>query len=345
MSQQPPENRPQGQPENPGGQVPPPPPGQGPGQAPPPPPPPGQGPGQAPPPPGQTPPPYGAAPQPPGAYPDPQQGGFQTPPPPGPDGYGQYGQPGPGYGGPPQAPQYNANPYSQPYPQQFSVGAAVSYGWNAVTKNIGPWLLAMVVYVILVVVANLLLNPTVDYSLDAGALSQSGTGGFGVQEMTVGGVLLGMIAWALTTLFGLFIYQGAVHQVNGRKPGVGDFFQLNNPAQALIAALVVGLVSGLLQGIPFIGWILSLAVTLLAMFTIPIALDGNISGIDAIKRSVQLVTQNFGSAFLLALACFGITLLGFIACGIGFLIAYPVAVVAATYGAKSLSNQPIAPIP
>ena len=331
MSQQPPENGPygpEGQPESPDGPVPPPPP----------PPPPGQGPG------GQTPPPYGAAPQPPSAYPDPQEGGFQTPPPPGPDGYGQYGQPGPGYGGPPHASQYGANPYQQAYPQQFTVGAATSYGWNAVTKNLGPWILAMVVYAIIVSVLNLLLNPTVDYTLNAGDFSQAGSGGFGVPELTFGGAVLGIISWALTTLFGLFIYQGAVHQVNGRKPGFGDFFQLNNPAQALLAVLIVGLAMGILQQIPVIGPLLGLAVSLLAMFTIPIVLDGNVPAIDAIKHSINLVTQNFGSAFLLALACFGITLLGFVACLVGALVAYPVAVVAATYGAKSLSNQPIAPV-
>ncbi|WP_022918087.1 hypothetical protein [Ruania albidiflava] len=339
MSQQPPENGPNGpngqQPQDPGAPPPPPPPGQGPGQAPPPPPPP---------PPGQTPPPYGAAPQPHSAYPDPQQGGFQTPPPPGPDGYGQYGQPGPGYGGPPHAPQYGANPYQQAYPQQFSVGAAASYGWNAVTKNLGPWILAMLIVGVLSALVNWLLNPAFTYTLDAGDFSRAGAGGFGVPEPSFGGVVLGIIAWTLTTLFGLIIYQGAVHQVNGRKPGLGDFFQLNNPAQALIAALIVGLVSGILQQIPIIGGLLSLAVSLLAMFAIPIALDGNVSGIDAIKHSITLVTQNFGSAFLLALACFGITVLGFIACLVGALVAYPVAVVAATYGAKSLSNQPVAPI-
>src|SRR5699024_2263145 len=208
----------------------------------------------------------------------------------------------------------------------------------------GPWILVTLIYGIVALGLNLLLNPTVDYTMNVGELSRAGSGGFGVPEVTFGGVVLAIISWTLTTLFGLIIYQGAVHQVNGHKPGVGDFFQLNNPAQALIAALIVGLAMGILQQVPAIGGLLSLAVWLLAMFAIPIALDGNVSGIDAIKHSITLVTQNFGSAFLLALACFGITVLGFIACLVGALVAYPVAVVAATYGAKSLSNQPIAPV-
>src|SRR5699024_7620877 len=207
-------------------------------------------------------------------------------------------QPGPGYGGPPHAPQYGGNPYQQAYPQQFSVGAAASYGWHAVTKNLGPWILVTLIYGIVALGLNLLLNPTVDYTMNVGELSRAGSGGFGVPEVTFGGVVLAIISWTLTTLFGLIIYQGAVHQVNGRKPGVGDFFQLNNPAQALIATLIVGLAMGILQQVPIIGGLLSLAVWLLALFAIPIALDGNVSGIDAIKHSITLVTQNFGSAFV-----------------------------------------------
>lgn len=212
------------------------------------------------------------------------------------------------------------------------------------TKNLGSWIVVMLIVAAVSGLISWLLNPNFTYNFDAGDLSRTGAGGFGMPAFSAGGALLTVVSVTLTTLVVAVVYQGAVHQVNGRRPSIADFFQLNNAGQAVVAALILGVASGIAEAIPVIGWFLYLAVWLLGMFVMPIVLSGNIAAVDAIKASVSLVTQNFGSALLLALACFGITLLGFIACLVGFLVAYPVAVVAATYGAKSLSNQPIAPI-
>ncbi|HIZ34696.1 MAG TPA: hypothetical protein H9815_02870 [Candidatus Ruania gallistercoris] len=355
MSQQPPEygpEGPEGQPQNPGGAPPPPPPppGQGPGQAPPPPPgqtppppPPGQGPGQAPPPPppgpGQ-PPNYGAAPEPPSAYPNPQQGGFQSPPPPGPDSYGQYGQPGPGYNGPPQAPQFNANPYAQPYPQQFSVGAAISYGWNAVFKAGGFWIGLTVIAWLVVVLVSFLLNPAVSASFEGFGTDYSRVA---VPGFTVMGLVANLITGIITGIMGGVFANGGLRQTAGQKPSFGEAFTVPNMQNVLIWAVVWTVVSGLLTTISSALSIVTLVVGFLTLFAYPFIIDRNMSWIDGVKGSVQMVTQNLGSTILLMLALLGINIVGALLCGLGLLITAPLSVAASVFAYRSFSQQPIAP--
>lgn len=371
MSQQPPENGPQGpegEPQNPGGAPPPPPPGQGPGQAPQPPPPPppgqapppppGQGPGQAPPPPppppgqgpGQAPPPpppgpgqppnYGAAPEPPSAYPNPQQGGFQNPPPPGPDAYGQYGQPAPGYGGPPQAPQFNANPYAQAYPQQFSVGAAIGYGWNAVTKAAGFWVVLTLIFGVLTILVSVLLNPAVSASFQGLGqdYSRVATSGF-----TVMGLIAGLITGIISGFVGGSYSNGGLRQTSGNKPTLGEAFQFPNMQNVLIWAVVWAVVSGVLSALSSALSIVTLVFGFLAMFAYAFMIDRGVSWIDGVKGSVQMVTQNLGSTILLGLAIIGINILGAIPCGLGLLITVPMSYAAVVFAYRSFSQQPIAP--
>lgn len=330
MSQQPPEDGPQGpegQPQNPGG-------------APPPPPPPGQGPDQAPPPPPGQPPNYGAAPEPPSAYPNPQQGGFQSPPPPGPDSYGQYGQPGAGYGGPPQAPQFNANPYAQAYPQQFSVGAALGYGWNAVTKAAGFWVVLTLLVVVVGGLVSFLLNPAVSASFSGLGTDYSRAA---VTGFTVMGLVANLITGIISGFVGGVFANGGLKQTAGQKPTLGEAFSVPNMQNVLIWAVVWAVVSGLLNTISAGLGIVTAVIGFLTMFAYPFIIDRNQSWIDGVKGSVQMVTQNLGSTILLALALIGINILGAIPCGLGLLITVPMSVAASVFAYRSFSQQPIAP--
>ena len=84
------------------------------GEGMPPAPPPAGGAAQSPPPPGAYQPSYGTNPPPPGAYPPPS---------------GAY---------PP--------PYGPPQPTGPDIGQAFSYGWNAFTRNAGPFVIAALIY-------------------------------------------------------------------------------------------------------------------------------------------------------------------------------------------------------
>jgi uncharacterized membrane protein len=296
---------------------------------------PGQNPAQ---PPGQQPPNYGQAPQPPGAYPSPQQGGFPQAPPPGPDQYGQYGAPGAGYGGPPQAAAWGGDPYAQQMQQRpFAVGDAIGYAWKSVTRNLGGWLLLMLILIVASVALSF-LNPNTRLATD---------GGFDYSTMTGGVTVLGIIGAVLSAIVAAFVsgmmYTGALHETAGRKPSVSDFFSVNNFQNVVIFALVWGVVAGVIQGLlPALG-ILVLIAGFLLWFTYVFIIDRNLAWLDGVKASAQLVTQNLGGNLLLGLAIIGVNILGAIPCGLGLFITIPMTYVAVTYAYKTQTNQPVAP--
>src|SRR5690242_20637569 len=171
-------------------------------------PPPGQGgyppPGQG----GYPPPGQGGYPPPPqqGGYPPPQQHGGYPPPPPGAPGYppatGGYQPAGPpGYGG----------------AQAFSVGEAFSWAWNKFTKNAAPLIIATLVYGLIVIVLQVIINllqaavsPGVsDYTSSDNGFSYS----FSSSSMGVGGLLVSIVGWFVTLIVGAAIQSGYISGV------------------------------------------------------------------------------------------------------------------------------------
>ncbi|WP_413532367.1 hypothetical protein [Empedobacter brevis] len=60
-----------------------------------------------------------------------------------------------------------------------------------------------------------------------------------------------------------------------------------------------------------------------SILAIPFVLFTNFTTTEAIKSSVSILFKNFGTAFLFCLACFGVAILGVLACGVGLLVAIP----------------------
>lgn len=292
-------------------------------------------------PPADQPPNYGTPPA-GGTPPPPPGGGFPPPPPPG----GGFPPPPPAGGGFPSAPpppgqygQYGAPQYGGPGgpggPVPFSVGGAIGYGWNSFKSHVGGFLGWSIIVLLAGGVINALLNPSVDVDFsDVEALAQAAT-------PTIGEQFLGAIASIISLLLGVILQQGAVHKVNGRLSGFGDFIKFDHAGPGFLAALLVG-VGYFVNLVPFIGWLLAIVIFFLGMFAVPIALDTGASPVDAFKRSVELVTGNVGSVLLLVLASAGVILLGLIALCVGFFVAYPIVLIAGVFAYKSLSGQQVA---
>ncbi|UFU04941.1 hypothetical protein [Ruania halotolerans] len=342
MSQQPPEQGPQGPDDKPNSAQP-----DGSPQQPGTPPPPGPGqqePPQAPPAAPQQPPTYGAAGQPPSAYPSPEQGGFQTPPPPGPGQSGQYGQPGPGYGGPPPAPgvnpgQYGQGGYGAGSAQQFNFGAVLGYAWKTVIQNPVVWILGTVLVVIVSLLVSL-LNP------GAQAVFDAANGSFNVaatQSFTAMGLIAGILS-ALVLGFVQAVAQNAgLRETAGNKPSFGDVFQVPNMQNALIWAVIWGVGSGVVNLIPVLGPLVVLVASIALIFTMSAIIDRGVSWMDGLKTSLQLVQQNVGPTLLLVVLLIVLGIATVITCGLGVFLTAPMGVVAITYTYRSLSGQPIAP--
>jgi uncharacterized membrane protein len=332
---------------------------------PPPPPPPG---GYPPPQQGGYPPPPQRGgyppPPPPSGYPPPQQGGYPPPPqhggyppPPPPSGYppphqqGGYPPPPQGGGGYQQAPggYPPAGPTGYGGAQPYSVGEAFSWAWNKFTKNAAPLIIATLVYGLIMVVLQVIVNlvqaavsPGVsDYTSSGSGFSYS----WSTTSMGLGGILISIVGWFVSLIVGAAIQSGYISGVldiaNGQEVSVGSFFRPRNVGQVIIAGLIVGVITTI--GF-FLCIIPGVIASIMLIFTIVALLDRNLSPVDAVKTSFELSKANFGNVFVTWLAMVATAFVGALLCGVGLIVAVPVAALILVYAWRRLSGGQVAPL-
>ncbi len=305
-------------------------------------PPPGQGGYPPPPPPSGYPPPpqqggYPPPPPPSGYPPPPQQGGYPPPPPsaqgypPGPQGYPPAGPPG--YGG----------------AQPFNVGEAFSWAWNKFSKNAAPLVIATLVFGLVVIVLQVIIN-LLQTALSPGASSYtSDSSGFSYSwsttSMGLGGILVSIVGWFVMLIVAAAIQSaflsGVLDIANGQQVAVGSFFRPRNIGQVVIAGLIVGIITTI--GF-FLCVIPGVIASIMLIFTVVALLDRNLSAVDAVKTSFETTKANFGNAFLTWLVGVAIVFVGALVCGIGLLVAVPVAALFLVFAWRRISGAQIAPL-
>jgi uncharacterized membrane protein len=327
--------------------------------------PPNQPPGGYPPnqpPDGYPPPQQGGYPPPPqqGGYPPPpQQGGY--PPPPQQGGYPPPPQQG-GYPPPPQQGGYPQQGYPQPggypqsgYPQQgypgqggaFDVGEGFSWAWNKFSKNAGALIVPTLVYGLIVAVIYgvfygiaIALASTPSYNDYGSGYSGSAGIGFGfasIAVMIVGLLVLIVAGGAIASAY----VSGLLEVANGQPVTIGSFFKPRSIGPVILATLIVGVATGIGSVLCYLP---GLVVALFTMFTTYVLLDRNLSPIDAIKASIDIVKANIGPAILAYIVAGLIGAVGALACGIGIIVSLPVSALFLVYAYRKLSGGQVAPL-
>lgn len=277
--------------------------------------------------PGQNP---GHEPYPGQGYPDQGHGGPGY----GQQGYGQpeygqqgYGQPGygqQGYGQPGYGQQSFGDPayggaYGQPGPGgplmtgRVSATQAVAAAWQMFKNNPLPWVLITLASVVASGIAGQLAN------------SESAALVFLAQAISF---LVGM-------LFQAFILRGALLEVDGHKPAIGDFFKLHNFGWFVVAAILVGIAT-------FIGvFALIIGAFVVAFFlywTQYFVIDRNMTATDAIVSSFNAIKSDAGNLFGLAVLNVLIIVAGALALLVGLFVAIPVTTLASVYAYRAITG-------
>jgi uncharacterized membrane protein len=309
-----------------------------PGYGPPPGPPPGYGPPPGQPQPGYGPPPgYGAPPPPPPGY-GPPQPGYGPPP----------GYPPPGYGPPPGypgVPGYQSGPGSL-----FNVGDAFNWAWNKFSKNIGAMVLAALVFAVIGVVVHGLV-----FVLLGGATANTAADGdYGTSFAASLGATGTLVLSIVSFVFGIFVQaaflSGGLDLADGRPVTVGSFFKPRNFGNVVLAGALLSVVSAVLDLISLPGFVFALlsfvaivVFTFFALFTIAFATDRALPPIEALKASVSTVRAHVGETLLSFLVQGLLVMVGLFACGVGILVAGPLALLIQVYTYRRLSGGPVAP--
>ena len=107
----------------------------------------------------------------------------------------------------------------------------------------------------------------------------------------------------------------------------------------IIASLLIGIASGI-GSIVAIG---SVVVALFTFFAIVLIVERNLSAIDGIKTSFEIVKNNFVQVLITYLIVGAIATVGAFLCGIGLIVSLPVAGLYLVYAYRTLTGGELAP--
>jgi uncharacterized membrane protein len=304
-----------------------------------PPPPPG---GNYPPPGGNPPPPAGGypPPPPPGGYPPPPQQGGYPPPPPG------AGYPPPAQGGyPPPTAGYQPGGPGFGGAESYSIGDAFNWAWGKFKDNPAAYIVPTLVFGLLVIALQFILGlVSAAVSPDSTSYVSDDSGfSFAYNVSGPASLAVSVIGWIVALLVGGAIqsayYSGMLDVANGRPVTIGSFFKPHNVGKVIVASLIVGVLTS-------IGFLLcflpGLAVAVFTIFTVIALLDRDLSPIDAIKTSVDIVKNNFVNVLLMFLVVIAVTVVGALLCGVGLLVALPIVALIEVYTYRKLSGGRVA---
>ncbi|MGU3290968.1 hypothetical protein [Williamsia sp. M5A3_1d] len=285
-------------------------------------------------------PPPGSYPPPQGSYPPPQQGSF-PPPPPGafPPPPGAYPPPG-GFGG---APGYGGPPGFPPPPTRYSLGDAISVGWERFKDNPGTWIGFFVLNFALIAVAFVIYFVVLfgsAFALSDSTDSSAANTGFSIGAIALSAVFF-VVFVAILFVFQAAAIQGALQEVVGQKAQIGAMFRFRKLADVIVASLLVGLIVGVGLALFYLPGIIA---GFLLTYTLYFVIEDGLSPVAAIKASFRLSTGRFGDVFVLLLLSGIIGGLGAIVCYVGVVVTAPIAAIAQAYGFRMFTGKPVAPV-
>ena len=161
-----------------------------------------------------------------------------------------------------------------------------------------------------------------------------GTASYAV--MTVGYILLFIVA----IFMAVAVLSGGLDIADGKPVSIGSFFKPRNLGPVFLTAVFIGLGTAI-GSLCIIGGIIF---GFIAQFAIAFVIDRSLSPIDAIKASYETVKSNFGSALISWLVQYAIVLVGELLCGVGLLVALPVALLIQVYTYRKLSGGQVVPV-
>jgi hypothetical protein len=218
----------------------------------------------------------------------------------------------------------------------FRVGDAFNYGWKKFQENLGPILIAMLIFIVVAGAVNFIASLFV--------------GGFG--EMTnpddigigmffgFGYLFFSLLSALVSLLIQAAVVRGALEITKGERIDLSTFLSTEHLGQVVLAAilLAIGTAIGLILCI-----IPGLILIFYSMFTYQFILDRGLPAFDAIKASFALVNQHLGSVVGLFFASILALFVGALLCGIGLIVAIPVTIIATAYAYRILSGQTVVP--
>ncbi|MEO6470052.1 MAG: hypothetical protein ABIP21_13220 [Acidimicrobiia bacterium] len=233
--------------------------------------------------------------------------------------------------------------------QPAEAGAAIKYGWEKFKQHWQVILTALIVGFVAVAILSAIgfaiqrgMTSTGDCSVrvsNGGVLQSSGCESPGFFTSLAATGVFQVLYYLGTTILQLFVIRATLMIVRGEKLEASRVMSFDNFGPYILTALLVAVMT-------FVGLILciipGLAVMFFTMFWGYFVVDKNMSPVEAITASFNLVKNNVGAVIIFLLLSWVVTFVGFIACLIGLIVAIPVVTIATGYMYKRLQGEPVA---
>jgi len=212
--------------------------------------------------------------------------------------------------------------------KDFSIGDAVSFGWQTLKENLGFLVLAMLVIWLIQIVFS---GPQSAFWMYGSAGAQVAGAIFSLLS-----IIVGIFVTIATVKIGLRYCDSQKADWPDLVEGYTKFWDV------LIGSILYGLLvlAGLiLLIIPGIYWAIRYH------FFPYLIIDRDMRPVEAIKKSGQMTRGVWWHLFVFWLAAIGIEIIGAILCGIGLLFTTPIVLVAVAYVYRTLlSETPVAQV-
>lgn len=222
---------------------------------------------------------------------------------------------------------------------RLDLGASIEYGWKKFTENVGGLIVVMVaVGVIAVIVAVVigLLSATPQYA------------GAGLSFMSMlWNVVLQVLLAAVIVALGSVLLRAVLGITRGVAITSESVTKTDNLVPYMITMVVVSVVPAAIQGL--LGWVwIGLGILIYPLifiwhiimgFAPLITLDTGAEPIEAMKKSMDWVTNDIGTTGVIVLVTGIVSVIGALACGIGLLVSVPVGMLALAYTYRARNNE------
>jgi hypothetical protein len=204
-------------------------------------------------------------------------------------------------------------------PANFAIGDALSYGWNAYWKNVGPMLLIAVVVVAIEAVFSAIGNSI---------------------NSTFPRILVQIAGNLVSLLITLGWLRVALEITRGVKPELGDVFKADGFWIFLLASIlfyigaVIGLILLIVPGIIFIATF--------GFYGFVIAQRGEGVGVlESLQQSMDITRGHRWSLFGMAIVLFLVNIVGLLACFVGVIFTLGITLIAWAYLYRALSGESV----
>lgn len=222
------------------------------------------------------------------------------------------------------------------------MGDGLNWAWNKFSKNPLPLVVATLVFGVVLLLVSGVITPLMQAVSPESFTSYDSPDGMidtTTYSFTVGGIAVLILATVVQLVIagaiGAAYFAGLLDIADGAQVTIGSFFRPRNIVAVVIASLLISILTtvGLLLCI-----VPGLIVAIFAWFTTVGIVDRNLSPIDGIRASFSVVKSNFGQVLLFWLTSTAITIVGALLCGVGLLVAAPVAYLLQVYAYRKLSG-------